>query len=626
MALRRRRTRAELEQALRSASDETERLTRLTEDLLLIARSDAGELPIKVEPVSAAGCSRSFPSGSRPWLRSAAGARGAAVERVVARGRPGTPRAGARQPRRQRVRVRGRRVGSRRARAASSSSCTSRTRGQASRPSSSARPSTASAGPPTRAAGAAAGSGSRSSGDRRGPRWSGRARNRAAGGADVWIAVRSRGQVLRTLQTRLIDLSSPSPVWTAMQHDHLESRAQAAREAGLMRLRRATRVDPRRDRAHGRFRGSRGALEPRPQVAAGRDAGQARCAPSLDPAPARRDTHPDRGFSPGAGSGRAACPGTGHDQRPAGGDHRRNVIAELASVSFPALGTTALLCVADAAGLSAAQRSSSASCSRSTAPAAGSARTPSSPAELLGGNGAVARRRASVRNRRGGAQGRGVERRASRSDRRPGAAPRRLRPAIRTVKLRDGGSFRARSCPSPAGGRGARPDARDSRRRGMELDLGATAKALAADRSAARRRATAPACSSASAATSRSPALRQGAGRSGSPTTTRSPPTSRAPGRDRAWRPRDVGDDRSPLAPGASLHHIIDPRTGRPAASRGARSPSRRAPAWTRMPPAPLRSCSATRRRRGSPHAASRAGSFAGGAVELTGAWPADAA
>lgn len=27
-----------------------------------------------------------------------------------------------------------------------------------------------------------------------------------------------------------------------MQHDHLESRAQAAREAGLMRLRRATRV------------------------------------------------------------------------------------------------------------------------------------------------------------------------------------------------------------------------------------------------------------------------------------------------------------------------------------------------------------------------------------------------
>ena len=54
MALRRRRTRAELEQALRSASDETERLTRLAEDLLLIARSDAGELPIKVEPVSAA--------------------------------------------------------------------------------------------------------------------------------------------------------------------------------------------------------------------------------------------------------------------------------------------------------------------------------------------------------------------------------------------------------------------------------------------------------------------------------------------------------------------------------------------------------------------------------------------
>jgi signal transduction histidine kinase len=54
MALRRPRTRAELEQALRSASDETDRLTRLAEDLLLIARSDAGELPIELEPVSAA--------------------------------------------------------------------------------------------------------------------------------------------------------------------------------------------------------------------------------------------------------------------------------------------------------------------------------------------------------------------------------------------------------------------------------------------------------------------------------------------------------------------------------------------------------------------------------------------
>ena len=53
VALRRRRTREELEQALRSASEETDRLTRLAEDLLLIARSDAGELPVRRERIAA---------------------------------------------------------------------------------------------------------------------------------------------------------------------------------------------------------------------------------------------------------------------------------------------------------------------------------------------------------------------------------------------------------------------------------------------------------------------------------------------------------------------------------------------------------------------------------------------
>ncbi len=54
LALRRPRTREALEDALRSASQETERLTRLAEDLLLIARSDAGELPVRRERVPAA--------------------------------------------------------------------------------------------------------------------------------------------------------------------------------------------------------------------------------------------------------------------------------------------------------------------------------------------------------------------------------------------------------------------------------------------------------------------------------------------------------------------------------------------------------------------------------------------
>ncbi len=53
LALRRPRSRDELELALQSAADETERLTRLAEDLLLIARFDRGSLPIRREHVSA---------------------------------------------------------------------------------------------------------------------------------------------------------------------------------------------------------------------------------------------------------------------------------------------------------------------------------------------------------------------------------------------------------------------------------------------------------------------------------------------------------------------------------------------------------------------------------------------
>ena len=54
LALRRPRTQAELEQALRSAYEETERLSRLAEDLLLIARADQGALPVRRERVPAA--------------------------------------------------------------------------------------------------------------------------------------------------------------------------------------------------------------------------------------------------------------------------------------------------------------------------------------------------------------------------------------------------------------------------------------------------------------------------------------------------------------------------------------------------------------------------------------------
>ena len=53
LALRRPRSAAELEEALRSAAEETERLTRLAEDLLLIARGDRASLPLRRECVAA---------------------------------------------------------------------------------------------------------------------------------------------------------------------------------------------------------------------------------------------------------------------------------------------------------------------------------------------------------------------------------------------------------------------------------------------------------------------------------------------------------------------------------------------------------------------------------------------
>jgi two-component system OmpR family sensor kinase len=49
LALRRPRSSEELEAALRSAAEETERLTRLAEDLLLIARGDRAALPLRRE-------------------------------------------------------------------------------------------------------------------------------------------------------------------------------------------------------------------------------------------------------------------------------------------------------------------------------------------------------------------------------------------------------------------------------------------------------------------------------------------------------------------------------------------------------------------------------------------------
>jgi two-component system OmpR family sensor kinase len=53
LALRRPRSHGELEHALRSAAEETERLSHLAEDLLLLARADQGRLPVRPEELDA---------------------------------------------------------------------------------------------------------------------------------------------------------------------------------------------------------------------------------------------------------------------------------------------------------------------------------------------------------------------------------------------------------------------------------------------------------------------------------------------------------------------------------------------------------------------------------------------
>ena len=54
LALRRERSRGELKEALRSAAEESDRLSQLAEDLLVLARSQGGELPVRREKLAAA--------------------------------------------------------------------------------------------------------------------------------------------------------------------------------------------------------------------------------------------------------------------------------------------------------------------------------------------------------------------------------------------------------------------------------------------------------------------------------------------------------------------------------------------------------------------------------------------
>jgi two-component system, OmpR family, sensor kinase len=76
LALRNPRSQAELEQALRSAAAETDRLAQLAEDLLVLARSDQGRLPLRRESVSV----RDVLSGVAARFGRRAGEAGRAIE------------------------------------------------------------------------------------------------------------------------------------------------------------------------------------------------------------------------------------------------------------------------------------------------------------------------------------------------------------------------------------------------------------------------------------------------------------------------------------------------------------------------------------------------------------------
>ena len=105
LAERQQRSPAELRAAIASAGEEVDRLSRLAEDLLVIARSDQGRLPIKREPVelrascSSASATASSSAPRRPGARSRVEAPGARGRRA----RSAPDRAGAGQPGRQRT-------------------------------------------------------------------------------------------------------------------------------------------------------------------------------------------------------------------------------------------------------------------------------------------------------------------------------------------------------------------------------------------------------------------------------------------------------------------------------------------------------------------------------------------
>jgi len=82
------RDNAELRAALKSASEEARRMSRLADDLLVLARADQGRLPLHPRPLGARGCSRTPPDAPAPARRSEAGRSPCASYATAARSTP----------------------------------------------------------------------------------------------------------------------------------------------------------------------------------------------------------------------------------------------------------------------------------------------------------------------------------------------------------------------------------------------------------------------------------------------------------------------------------------------------------------------------------------------------------
>ena len=545
--------------ALRSASEETDRLARLAEDLLLIARSDAGELPIRRER-GAGG--RGARASSRGASRLAA-ARARPLELCRRTGSCSTPT---------------RRGSSRRS--ATSSTTRSRTaradrrsrrepRGElvelhvederTGLPAGVRRParSTASAARTRRAAAAAAAWGSRSSrliaeahGGAAG------AGEPAAGGADVWIAVPA-GAILRRSSGAVSSASHlPRAPWVRDEPPRHDACAHATH--GVARLRRATRfVVFGATALAGAFAGLAAHSAPGPQGSRGGDHDERRCGrpPGGDDQGTRRGSRPAPTPPPPVTTTRAGGATGARDRRarvglvPGPGNDRAALRRRGRGPSGRARGARAEL---------GARRG------MQPFPRRLRARPRSTRRRRRTGAG----RPAAVRSGRGGPGRRRQDRRPRRPDGRPDAAAGRLRPALREREAARRTLFHPSFAPVP-GLAGGELDPARARSRWREASSSTSARPPRRSPPTgppSRRGASgAGVLVSLGGDVARRGPVPTAAGPSASPTTTRARRRARPDGRVRRGGLATSGTTvRRWRAGEATLHHIVDPRTGRP--------------------------------------------------------------